>query len=178
METIKLKDKKPWWKRILPAAAIICTVVLFIYLNIIFCFGYKYIMIDFNKNNKIIGYSQNKELIDETIYNYVHQLNTQEIYVSDYNLKKGFIKHFTIVHKDKINDKQIIDTIEKNIIIFTYAIKITRNNQNIYIPYKYNYKNIIQQIQEKDKNIQTEFVYVDQDKILTNEEIEKYIDNL
>lgn len=178
METIKLKDKKPWWKKFLLIITIIGIIILFIYLNIIFCFGYKYTMIDFNKNNHIIGYSQNSELIDDTVNNYIHSLNEQEIRISDYNLKKGFVKHFTIVLKNKINDKKIINAIEKNTIVFIYAIKITKDNENIYIPYKFNYEDIIKQIKEKNQNIQIEFVYVDKDKISTKEEIKEYIDNL
>lgn len=135
-------------------------------------------MIDFNRNNYTIGYSQNEELIDDTVYNYIHRLKEQEIRISDYNLKNGFVKHFTIVLKSKLNDRELIKTIEENTMIFIYAIKITKDDKDIYIPYKFNSQNIVNQIKEKDKNIQIEFVYINKDKVLTNEELEKYIDSL
>lgn len=135
-------------------------------------------MVDFNRNNYTIGYSQNEELIDDTVYNYIHRLKEQEIRISDYNLQNGFVKHFTIVLKSKLNDKELIKTIEENTMVFIYAIKITKDDKDIYIPYKFNSQNIINQIKEKDKNIQIEFVYINKDKVLTNEELEKYIDSL
>ena len=122
METIKLKEKKINWKKIISIIAIVSLIALLLYLKVIFCVAYKYYLIDLDKNVSIIGYSQNKYLVNDTMYEQLNILEQKGHRIYDYNLKKGIINRPVIVLKSKLNDKKIIKIIQDNI----YTIELER----------------------------------------------------
>ena len=115
METIKLKEKKINWKKIISIIVIVSLIALLLYLKVIFCVAYKYYLIDLDKNVSIIGYSQNKYLVNDTMYEQLNILEQKGHRIYDYNLKKGIINRPVIVLKSKLNDKKIINIIQDNI---------------------------------------------------------------
>jgi len=97
-------------------------IALLLYLKVIFCVAYKYYLIDLDKNVSVIGYSQNKYLVNDTMYEQLKILKQEGHWIYDYNLKKGIIYKPTIVLKSKLNDKKIIKVIQNNI----YTIELEK----------------------------------------------------
>ena len=79
-------------------------------------------MVDFDKSISTVGYSQNAELVDDTVLEQLIELKEKVHLVYDYNLSKGFIKVPVITLKSKINDKKIQKKIREN----TYFIELSK----------------------------------------------------
>ena len=122
METIKLKEKKIKWKKIISIITILLLFIVLLYLKVIFCVAYKYYLIDLDKNVSVIGYSQNQYLVNDVVYERLNILKQKGHQIYDYNLKKGIINRPVIVLKSKLNDKKIIKIIQDNI----YTIELEK----------------------------------------------------
>ena len=118
METIKLDDKK--FKIKLPKKKTLflflvpSIVILFIVLfKIFFKVGYAYYEIQETGEKIKIGYSVNKSLVEDTMYDYMKEIKEQGYDIIEFNMKKYYTKKFAIFPKSKYNYSEVISRIKE-----------------------------------------------------------------
>ena len=180
METIKLDDKK--FKIKLPKKKTLflflipSIVILFIVLfKIFFKVGYAYYEIQETGEKIQIGYSVNKSLVEDTMYDYMKEIKEQGYDIIEFNMKKYYTKKFTIFSKSKYNYSEVISRIKEGTYVSIDASKITVNNVFIYVNSKEG-----RDVFEKFKKFKPtlENVYVDISQIWTSDEIENYFNEI
>ena len=180
METIKLDDKKfkirlPKKKTLLwifVPSIIILLVALF---KIFFKVGYVYYEVQEGGQRIKIGYSVNKDLVEDTLYYYLKDIKEQGYEIVDFNLKKYYTKRFTIFPKNKYNYSEVEERIKNGTYVSIDASKITVNNVIIYVKFA-DGKNIFEKFKKFKPKIEN--VYIDISQIWTYDEIEKYFNEI
>ena len=109
-----------------------CIVLIFINIGIYFStygIGYKYYK---NENNEKIqiGTTQQKDLLNQTINDYLDELKEDEYYVCSTKMKKDITYEPKIIAKDKTNTEEIKDFIIKNISVSILSTKLSIKNDN------------------------------------------------
>lgn len=124
-----LKGKK---KKIKLITFLVCVILIFINIFTYFVspltIGYKYY-----DNTIQIGETQQKNLFATTAKNYLHELEENGYNICSTELNRNIIYQLSIIHRDKINDEQLIQNIKDSIDvkIFTYKV-IIENDDNVY----------------------------------------------
>jgi len=177
METIKLKDKKLKLK--LPSKKTLClflvpgiVLILIVLFKLLFQCGYQYYEIQENQERIPIGFSTNKNLIDEALYEYTTEIKDKGYTIADFNLKKCYAKQFVIKLKSNNNNKGIKEIIKRGTLILVDAKSFTVNNDIIYVGLD-QADDIYKKFEKLKPKVDN--VYVDILKIWSNEEINNYL---
>ena len=170
METIKLNKKKKiiMWKRIL-IAAIIAAAAFWVTLGKHFRIQYKYYAIDEYGNKKILGISDNSNLIDKAVYQKISDAKSKNYDIAEYNLDTIVNKKFIIsFKKSKNKDSKIQSAIENYVYIITYAYKVDNcifsNNQRDYVE---------KEIDDEDIFIEGTFININE--VMNDKQLKKCI---
>lgn len=161
MRTIKLENNN---KKNLILLRNIIFIILFIFLLFkYFSFTYEYYYISEEKEYINIGLSNEKDLIDETVLNYLNEVKNNNINIADFNLTKSYGKRIKIIFKkDLKEEKNVIENnIKQNIYIKIYGIVISYNNNNYYF-LESQEEEILEILKNKNFNIKKDFFYLHQ----------------
>lgn len=161
MKTVKLENNN---KKNLILLRNIIFIILSIFLFFkYFSFTYEYYYISEKKEYINIGLSNEKDLIDKTVLNYLNEIKNNNINIADFNLTKSYEKKIKIIFKkDLKEEKNIIESnIKQNIYIKTYGIIINYNNNNYYFLEKQE-EEILKMLKGKNFNIKKDFFYLHQ----------------
>lgn len=161
MRTIKLENNN---KKNLILLRNIIFIILFIFLLFkYFSFTYEYYYISEKKEYINIGLSNEKDLIDETVLNYLNEVKNNNINIADFNLTKSYGKRIKIIFKkDLKEEKNVIENnIKQNIYIKIYGIVISYNNNNYYF-LENQEEEILEILKNKNFNIKEDFFYLHQ----------------
>ena len=176
METIKLKDKKfklklPKKKTLLLIFIPSIVLIMIVLFKLLFQCGYQYYEIEENQEKISIGFSTNKNLIDETLYEYTKEIKDKGYIITEFNLKKCYSKRFTIRFKTDTSDKGIKEIIKKGTLIMIDAKSITVGNDIIYVGLD-QWENISKKIDKSKTKVDN--VSIDILKLWSTEEINDY----
>ena len=180
METIKLKEKKKrkiQWKRVLIMFIIVAATAICITLNACFRVSYRYYEIDNNQNKITLGVSADKNLIKNSVSDYIETIADNGFQIADFNLEKVYDKQIIITwRKNKQDTEDIQSAIEEGTYVIVYAGKITVGEDIIYIKPKL-VNSTVEKIKEKDKKvtIQKEYVYINVNKVWNTDQLEDYL---
>lgn len=161
MRTIKLENNN---KKNLILLRNIVFIILFIFLLFkYFSFTYEYYYISEEKEYINIGLSNEKDLIDKTVLNYLDEIKNNNINIADFNLTKSYGKRIKIIFKkDLKEEKNVIENnIKQNIYIKIYGIVISYNNNNYYF-LENQEEEILEILKNKNFNIKKDFFYLHQ----------------
>ena len=161
MKTIKLENNN---KKYLILLKNIIFIILFIFLFFkYFSFTYEYYYISEEKEYINIGLSNEEDLIDKTVLNYLDEIKNNNINIADFNLIKSYGKRIKIIFKkDLKEEKNVIENnIKQNIYIKIYGIVINYNNNNYYFLEKQE-EEILKMLKGKNFNIKKDFFYLHQ----------------
>lgn len=161
MRTIKLENNN---KKNLILLRNIVFIILFIFLLFkYFSFTYEYYYISEEKEYVSIGLSNEKDLIDKTVLNYLDEIKNNNINIADFNLTKSYGKRIKIIFKkDLKEEKNVIENnIKQNIYIKIYGIVISYNNNNYYF-LENQEEEILEILKNKNFNIKKDFFYLHQ----------------
>lgn len=161
MRTIKLENNN---KKNLILLRNIIFIILFIFLLFkYFSFTYEYYYISEEKEYISIGLSNEKDLIDKTVLNYLDEIKNNNINIADFNLTKSYGKRIKIIFKkDLKEEKNVIENnIKQNIYIKIYGIIINYNNNNYYF-LESQEEEILEILKNKNFNIKKDFFYLHQ----------------
>lgn len=161
MRTIKLENNN---KKNLILLRNIIFIILFIFLLFkYFSFTYEYYYISEEKEYINIGLSNEEDLIDKTVLNYLDEIKNKNINIADFNLTKSYEKRIKIIFKkDLKEEKNIIENnIKQNIYIKIYGIVINYNNNNYYF-LENQEEEILEILKDKNFNIKKNFFYLHQ----------------
>lgn len=161
MRTIKLENSN---KKNLILLRNIIFIILFIFLLFkYFSFTYEYYYISEEKEYVSIGLSNEKDLIDKTVLNYLDEIKNNNINIADFNLIKSYGKRIKIIFKkDLKEEKNVIENnIKQNIYIKIYGIVINYNNNNYYF-LENQEEEILEILEDKNFNIKKNFFYLHQ----------------
>lgn len=161
MRTIKLENNN---KKNLILLRNIVFIILFIFLLFkYFSFTYEYYYISEEKEYINIGLSNEEDLIDKTVLNYLDEIKNNNINIADFNLTKSYGKRIKIIFKkDLKEEKNVIENnIKQNIYIKIYGIVISYNNNNYYFLENQEEK-ILEILKDKNFNIKKDFFYLHQ----------------
>lgn len=178
METIKLKEKKikinkkTLWICLLPSVCIIF-IVLF---NLLFHRGYEYYIIQENNKKIKIGFSTEKNLIDDTVTEYLHKVKEDGCGVLSFNLKKYYVKKSAIAKRSRDDTSDIRQSIEKNIYVKIDAVKIEVKDKTLLVKFSEG-RNVIERLKKLDKKINLVYnnVYIDYKDLSSQNDIENFI---
>lgn len=161
MRTIKLENNN---KKNLILLRNIVFIILFIFLLFkYFSFTYEYYYISEDKEYINIGLSNEEDLIDKTVLNYLDEIKNNNINIADFNLTKSYGKRIKIIFKkDLKEEKNVIENnIKQNIYIKIYGIIINYNNNNYYF-LENQEEEILEILKNKNFNIKKDFFYLHQ----------------
>lgn len=161
MRTIKLENNN---KKNLILLRNIIFIILFIFLLFkYFSFTYEYYYISEEKEYINIGLSNEEDLIDKTVLNYLDEIKNNNINIADFNLTKSYGKRIKIIFKkDLKEEKNVIENnIKQNIYIKIYGIIINYNNNNYYF-LENQEEEILEILKNKNFNIKKDFFYLHQ----------------
>lgn len=161
MRTIKLENNN---KKNLILLRNIIFIILFIFLLFkYFSFTYEYYYISEEKEYINIGLSNEEDLIDKTVLNYLNEIKNNNINIADFNLTKSYGKRIKIIFKkDLKEEKNVIENnIKQNIYIKIYGIIINYNNNNYYF-LESQEEEILEILKNKNFNIKEDFFYLHQ----------------
>lgn len=176
METIKLKNKKfklklPKKKTLLLMLIPSIVLIMIVLFKLLFQCGYQYYEIEENQEKISIGFSTNKNLIDETLYEYTKEIKDKGYIITEFNLKKCYSKRFTIRFKKDTNDNGVKEIIKKGTLILVDAKSITVDNDIIYVGLD-QWKDVSKKFEKIETKVDN--VSVDILKLWSTEEINDY----
>lgn len=148
-----------WVKNKLVKIITFFTCVVLISVNIfIFCFstwgfGYKYY-----ENTVQIGVTQQENLKDETIYNYIAELGENGYYICSTEANKDIIYQQAIIRKSEINDQQLQQIIKDSLNVYVFAVKLSIQNDEAvyYFKSESECNKFVNDLKEYDEEIVTE----------------------
>lgn len=161
MRTIKLENNN---KKNLILLRNIVFIILFIFLLFkYFSFTYEYYYISEEKEYINIGLSNEEDLIDKTVLNYLDEIKNSNINIADFNLTKSYGKRIKIIFKKNLKEEKnvIENNIKQNIYIKIYGIIINYNNNNYYF-LESQEEEILEILKNKNFNIKKNFFYLHQ----------------
>ena len=178
METIKLKEKKSkinkktLWICLLPSVCILF-VILF---NLLFHCGYEYYIIQENGKKVKVGFSTDKNLIDNTITDYLHEVKANGCGVLEFNLKKIYVKKSAIAKRSRDNTASIQQSIERNLFVKIDAVEIKVKDKTFLVKFSEG-RNVIEKLKKLDKKINLTYnnVYIDYKDLSSQDSIENFI---
>ena len=159
MRTIKLENNN---KKNLILLRNIVFIILFIFLLFkYFSFTYEYYYISEEKEYINIGLSNEEDLIDKTVLNYLNEIKNNNINIADFNLTKSYGKRIKIIFKKDLREERnvIENNIKQNIYIKIYGIIINYNNNNYYF-LESQEEEILEILKNKNFNIKKDFFYL------------------
>jgi len=175
MKTIKLKEKKfISWKIGIVFILLICSSFIFLKLTHNFTIGYKYYLVEDNNEKTLLGFSKNKNIVDETIFNYITYLTTNNIIIYEYNLEKYIDKKIAIGRKSNINDKQLTTKIQNNISITASGVHVQVAETDMYILDK-DWNNVWYTLKQKNIIFNSQDIYTNLYNFAQQNDIDKLL---
>lgn len=159
-----------------------CIVLIFISIGVCFStygIGYKYYK---NENNEQIqiGTTQQKDLLNQTVNNYLDELKEDEYYICSTKMKKDITYEPKIIAKDKTNTEEIKDFIIKNISVSILSTKLNIKNDNntYFFKTENNCLDFINSLKQYNNNIDytIESIIVEKEKITDKNILENKIE--
>jgi murein DD-endopeptidase MepM/ murein hydrolase activator NlpD len=115
-------------------------------------FGYKY----YENNTIQIGVTQQENLLDQTISDYVDELGENGYYVYSIRLKNDITYKHSVIKKSNINDDKIKKFVKDNIIVSVFATKLSINDDEYYFKSENECNDFVNELKKYNEDITTE----------------------
>lgn len=133
-----------------------CVVLLFVSAFIFtlkpYGFGYKY----YESNTIQIGVTQQENLFNQTIDDYINELEEKGYYICSTEIKKDIICKHTVIKKSDINTEQLKNFIKNSVKLSVLSTKLIIDDETYYFKSENECNDFVNELKKYNEDITTE----------------------
>lgn len=136
--------------------------------------GYKY----YENNTIQIGVTQQENLLNQTMNDYINELEENGYYIYSTEIKKDIIYKQTVVKKSDINTEQLKNFIKDSIRVFVLSTKLSIDNETYYFKSENDCNNFVNELKKYNEDITIESIgeIIESTKITNEQTLQEKID--
>lgn len=136
--------------------------------------GYKY----YENNTIQIGVTQEENLLNQTMNDYINELEENGYYIYSTEIKKDIIYKQTVVKKSDINTEQLKNFIKDSIRVFVLSTKLSIDNETYYFKSENDCNNFVNELKKYNEDITIESIgeIIESTKITNEQTLQEKID--